>query len=103
MFISSEIDHLQLRKQVLLMESELNRRSLALDWTELKGSARSSVSHLGSSLTDTIRPWAYRLAPILGFLLIRRWGSSKGFIVKGMLLWQSAKRLLKIWQFMKKS
>jgi hypothetical protein len=102
-FISSEIEHLQLRKQVLLMESELNRRNLELDWSELKGSARSSVSNLGSGLAGSIRPWAMGLAPILGFLLIRRWRSSKGLFVKAMLLWQTAKRVLKIWQFMKKS
>jgi hypothetical protein len=102
-FISSEIEHLQLRKQILLMESELNRRALGLDWGEIKSSARSSVSHLGSGLAGSIRPWAWGLAPILGFLLIRRWRSSKGFIVKGMFLWQTARRLLKIWRFVKKS
>ena len=87
----------------MLMESELNRRTLDLDWSELKGSARSSVSHLGSGLAGSIRPWAMSLAPILGFLLIRRWSSSKGYLVKGMLLWQTAKRVLKIWHYMKKS
>jgi len=85
------------------MESELNRRTLRLDWGGLKGSARSSVTHLGAGLTGSIRPWAMGLAPILGFMLIRRWRFSKGLLVKGLLVWQTAKRVLKIWQFMKKS
>jgi hypothetical protein len=102
-FISSEIEHLQLRKQILLMESELNRRALGLDWGEIKSSARSSVSHLGSGLAGSIRPWTLVLAPVLGFLLFRRWHSSKGFFFKGLFLWQTVRRVLKVWQFVKKS
>lgn len=103
MFISPEIEHLQLRKQVLLMESELNRRTLALDLAEIKSTARSSVLHLGSGLAGSIRPWTLVLAPVLGFLLIRRWRSSKGFFSKGLFLWQTVKRALKVWRFVKKS
>lgn len=84
------------------MESELNRRSLALDWSELKGSARSSVSHLGSGLTGTVQKWAVGLAPVLGFVLVRRWFRSKGLLVKGMMLWQTIKRVQSFWRFMNK-
>jgi hypothetical protein len=102
-FISSEIEHLQLRKQVLLMESELNRRTLELDWGELKVTARSSVTHIGSGLAGSIRKWGIGLAPVIGFFLVRRWISSKGLFVKGMLLWQTVKRVQNFWQFIKKS
>ncbi len=85
------------------MESELNRRTLELDWSELKGTARSSVTHIGSGLAGSLRKWGIGLAPVLGFFLVRRWVSSKGLFVKGMLLWQTVKRVQSFWQFMKKS
>jgi hypothetical protein len=65
----AQLDSLQLRKQALILESELNRIALRAESQNLR-SATKWVGHA----TQTCRklpPWLLLLAPVAGFLVVR--------------------------------
>ncbi len=63
-------EQLRLRKQALILESELNRLSLATEWRRVQAAAAwvGEAKRLG----QRARTWWPVLAPLLGMLIARR-------------------------------
>ena len=70
MFGQEELDRLALKKQALLLESDLNRLGLQAELLSLRSAAvwTNAVTRLPRTLT----PLLLILAPLAGFLLVRR-------------------------------
>ena len=67
----AELESLQVRKQELLAQSEANRRVLHAECENLRGAAESVGR--GFSFLREARPALFLAAPVLGFLLARKW------------------------------
>ena len=65
-----ELDKLNLQKQALLLESDLNRAALQADIHRLR-SATTWVRG-ATSVSRGLTPWLTLLAPVAGFLVARR-------------------------------
>jgi hypothetical protein len=69
-FGRKELDKLNLQKQVLVLESTLNRAALQADVRRLR-SATTWVREV-TSVSRGFAPWLTLLAPVAGFLVSRR-------------------------------
>lgn len=70
MFGSQELARLEERRQNLLLQSELHRRLLALDWTNTRASAWWFEAGMG--WVRKLRPLVLVLAPLAGFWIVRK-------------------------------
>jgi hypothetical protein len=63
------IADLQLRKRVLILESNLNRAALRAEWENL----RTATAWVGQAAQtfQSVRPWLLLLAPVAGILTVR--------------------------------
>ncbi|MGA2175454.1 MAG: hypothetical protein ABSH38_10780 [Verrucomicrobiota bacterium] len=87
---------LQLRKQILLLESDLNRLRLLAECERLR-EAVGWVSRIREARRQ-IAPWALVLAPLAGVALalgIRRSGAGGGFLSRALGL---APSLIQLWR-----
>jgi len=87
---------LQLRKQMLVLESDLNRLTLCTEWERLREAANWS-GRVGD-LRRQVRPWALVLAPLAGVGLtlgLRRFSSSARLLVRALAF---APALIKLWR-----
>jgi hypothetical protein len=89
---------IQLRKQTLLLESDLNRLTLHAECAQL----RETASWLGFAkrLRQRAAPWAFILAPIAGLALtlgLRRSPSRGGILSKALALAPSLIQLRRAW------
>lgn len=72
------IDDLQLRKQALVLESDLNRLALDAEWQHLR--AASTWMGEAAQIHSQVRPWLLLLAPLGGILAARGVRHSKGML-----------------------
>lgn len=70
MFGNQELELLEQRRQNLLVQSELNRRLLALDWVSARASAWWVEA--GLSWVRKLRPLLLVVAPLVGFWFVRK-------------------------------
>jgi hypothetical protein len=92
-FDSEKVRELQLRKQQLLVESELNRRTVLLEADRI-GRSFSWVSS-GWEMFKVLRPFWVVAAPVAGFSIARKWRQTSNRWRKGLLL---VKLVYKGWQ-----
>jgi hypothetical protein len=92
----SEMKTLQLRKQALLLESDLNRLRLRAELGQLREAA-DLTSNL-KRLAERIGPWAMTLAPLAGIVAalgLRRREAGGGFLRKAFNV---APALIRLWR-----
>lgn len=70
MFGNQELELLEQRRQSLLVQSELHRRLLALDWASTRASGWWIEA--GAGWLRKIRPLMMVLAPLAGFWFVRK-------------------------------
>lgn len=94
MFDAEKVKELQLRKQALLIESELNRRALQAEVGEFKNSF--SWFSEGWEMFSVLKPFWMVMAPFAGFSIARKWSKAtsrwrKGILIAGLLRkgWQA--------------
>ena len=83
MFGTKELNELQLRKQALLLESDLNRLALRVEWDRL-GEVGKWAGRI-AEVRNFITPWTRLLAPMAGVALalgLRRRSGWFGFLSK---------------------
>ena len=84
---------LELRKETLLLESDLNRLTLHAELERLGAAAHE--------FKQRITPWALMLAPVAGLTIARRWrrasGSGTGLMTKVLALAPTLIRLWRAW------
>lgn len=95
---ASSSHSLQLRKQLLLLESELNRAALREDLNQI----RSKISWLGG-LGDNANAtpgssWMMKAAPLAGILATAAAGPAGGWMKRGLRLVQIAAAAYPIWK-----
>jgi hypothetical protein len=83
--------HFAERKRELLLESDINREVLHLEWCRFEMSLRQTREHL----TRNIWTWA---APVAGFLLARRLKKTTGVFAKGSVVLMALTKLWDFWQ-----
>lgn len=71
MVFERELNDLRLRKAVLEVECRLRRSLLALEYAQIR--RRFDFVGRGTALLHVCRPYLPVLAPIVGFVLVRRW------------------------------
>jgi len=71
MVFERELNDLRLRKAVLEVECRLHRSLLALEYSQIR--RRFDFVERGTALMHSCRPYLPVLAPIVGFILVRRW------------------------------
>jgi hypothetical protein len=96
---SAQVKSWQERKSQLLLESEINRRVLTLEWSQLKSSLNWTQSVM-RKLQSPSPAWLL-LAPIAGFLLAKRFRTQKGWLGQVFFLWRIGRRILSIVQGLK--
>jgi hypothetical protein len=91
-----EIADLRLRKQMLILESHLNRAELEADWEELHR-ATAWLRRAATTLNQA-RPLLLLLAPLAGLMVGRRPARPAGFVRRllGLLKW--IRPLLGLWR-----
>lgn len=70
MFGNQELERLEARRQNLLVQSELHRRLLALDWASTRASAWWVEA--GVDWVRRLRPLLLVVAPLVGFWFVRK-------------------------------
>lgn len=91
MFGNRTMSRLAARRQELLFQSEVNRRLLAVNFTELR--AATAWVDVGVGFIQRVRPYAMVLAPILGFLVVRLWRRPGGIFGKLALVIRMFRKL----------
>jgi hypothetical protein len=99
MFPSAEIISWQEKKRQLLLESEINRRVLTLEWSQLKTSFNWTQSVM-QKFKSPSPAWLW-LAPLAGFFLAKRFRSQNGWFGNALFLWRIGRRILSIWHSLK--
>lgn len=97
MFPSEKLIELAAQKKLLLLESELNRRTLALYWEHAGEPVRQWQAMVRKY--SGLRHYLVYIAPLLGFFLIRRRPVVRNFQSKLAGLWRLGLRLLSFWRF----
>lgn len=90
---------LELRKQALLMESELNRLTLCLEVKRLRETGADWAGRVAEA-RQRLTPWAIALAPLAGLLLARRLRRPSSKTARSRLLptiWKLAPVLIRLW------
>jgi hypothetical protein len=87
---------LQDRRHELLVESELNRQVLRLEFQQIQ----ARVGQVRQSWRQHAWKWA---APIAGFLFARRFAKAGGFFAKGSLVVMLLGKLWNFWQSRRES
>jgi hypothetical protein len=64
-----DVGDLQLRKRVLILESNLNRAALQAEWQNIR-TATAWVGQAAQTL-QVVKPWLPLLAPLAGILAVR--------------------------------
>lgn len=89
---------LQVRKQELLLESELNRQLLRLDVARL--SIEAGKVRRGYGWAQQVWTWA---APLAGFLITRKRGKAASAFAKGSFLVTALQAGWKAWSAMREA
>ena len=92
------MNQLRVRKQALLVESELNRQTLLLEWQGLKASV--SWVRTGMGWLRILGPMGIWLAPVAGLFVARQWPSREGWWHKALLAWRLWKRVAVVLGFL---
>ena len=90
------LKELQVRKRELLMESELNRQVLCIEY----GNLAIEAGRLRRGYEWAQRAWTWA-APLAGFLLARKRGKAAGVFAKGSLLVTALSTGWKLWTAMR--
>jgi hypothetical protein len=81
MVAGQRLTELRLRKEALLLESDLNRLALRAEWEHLR--AWAGWTNRLAGIRNSVRPWAGLLAPAAGLALalgLRRRSGWLGFL-----------------------
>ena len=95
MLAAKRLTELREQKRLLLAESAINRRILAVHWervTEPVRQLKASYAALAN-----LRPYWPYLAPVAGFLLVRRRPKATP-TSRFLSAWRLGKRLLALWR-----
>ena len=87
MIAGQQIRELDTRRRLLAMQSDIHRKTLRLQLSELR--ARGSLA--GKTLHQ-VQPALLVAAPVVGYLLVRRWPALKNFATRGFLGWAALRR-----------
>ena len=95
MLAAKRLTELREQKRLLLAESAINRRILAVHWACALQPARQLKA--GYDGLASLRPYWPYLAPVAGFLLVRH--RPKATVASRFLfVWRLGKRLLTLWR-----
>jgi hypothetical protein len=91
-----EVESLRLRKQLLVLESNLNRAALQAEW----GNVRAATAWVRSARQTfhQVRPWLVLLAPLAGYLTARRPNRPPGVLRRLVSAWRWIRALLGVWE-----
>ncbi len=92
----NEIDKLQLRKRALVLESSLNRLTLAAQWQNLH-TATAWVEPAAQTFRQ-VRPWLLLLAPLAGLLVARNSPRPAGLLRRLLSVVKWARALWGAWE-----
>jgi hypothetical protein len=96
MLAAEKLTELREQKKLLLAESAINRRILAVHWACATGPVRQLKA--GYDWLASLRPyWAY-VVPVGAVLLVRR-RPKAGVVSRFLFVWRVGKRLLNLWRF----
>jgi hypothetical protein len=96
MLAAKKLSEIGEQKRLLLAESEINRRLLAVHWRCATEPVRQLKA--GYDQVASLRPYWVYLAPVAGFLLVRR-RPRTSMASKFAFAWRMGKRLAKLWRF----
>jgi hypothetical protein len=74
------------RKRLVRAQSEICRRSLGLQLATLRAS--SDWFHRGAESVARYRSFIWLVAPLAGFLIVRRGRALRSFLIRGVAAWQ---------------
>lgn len=86
-----EIDQIRIRKQLLLVRSEINRQTLQLECANLR--AGTAWIERSIDFVRTAYPLFVLVAPLLGYITGKRSLSLKGLFARGLLAYQLFRNL----------
>ena len=90
MVTNPEMKHLQEEKELLLAQSELYRRMLQFQYTQLE--TRTAWLDTGVRLVRSFGPILTLSAPVAGYLVLRKWPLARRLVAKGFWLWRFVRR-----------
>jgi hypothetical protein len=70
------LEQYRLQKQVLILESNLNRLALRSAWNDLRSA--TAWMHEAAGIGRKVSPWLFLLAPVAGFFASRALGKRRG-------------------------
>ncbi|MBL9176249.1 MAG: hypothetical protein JNL10_22085 [Verrucomicrobiales bacterium] len=89
---------LQLRKQLLLLESELNRAALREDLDRIRSKTSWLGGLAGNPDAAPASSWLIKAAPLAGILATAAAGPAGGWLKRGLRLVQIAAAAYPIWK-----
>ena len=92
----SGTEALSQRKQALIVESNLNRIALQMEWQNLR--AATKPLHQVAAVAHRMGPWLLPLAPLAGFLAAGFFRKRSGLLGKVTSLLSSLPPVLALWQ-----
>jgi hypothetical protein len=96
MLAAKKLSELGEQKRLLLTESEINRRLMAVHWRRATEPVRQLRA--GYDWLAGLRPYYVYLAPVAGFLLVRR-RPRASMASRILFAWRMGKRLMRVWRF----
>jgi len=90
---AAELNELAARKELLVMESELNRQALRHETARIQESlSRWKENTLGAG--RAAYPWLLAAAPVAGWFVTRKAGRLTGFVSKALIGWRLIRRFM---------
>src|SRR6266513_1876470 len=90
MVTNPEMKYIQEQKELLLAQSELYRRMLQFQYTQLE--TRAAWADTGVRLVRSFGPILTLSAPVAAYLVLRKRPSARWLIAKGFGLWRFVRR-----------
>jgi len=99
MFVDEELERLELRRQALISQCEVQRAMLQLECVRL----RPYLDHIdsGTEILKKTRPFWLVAVPALGVLLGTRWRKLTTWIPTGVVAWGAIRKLWSLWNHSK--
>ncbi len=95
MFETARVKELAARKRLLVAESEVNRRLLAVELSRLQPAVEQAEQAF--SYGRVVSPLVLTVAAVAGGFLLTKGKSLKGLTAKALVGWQLFKRLKPLW------
>lgn len=94
MFVDETLDHLELRKRILLAQSDVQRAMLRAECARL----RPYLDHVDTAtqVVKKTRPIWLAATPVLGLLMSRRWRKVATYLPTAVVVWKAFRKGLAI-------